>query len=305
MSRVVALTGGVGGARLVDGLARVLGPDELTVVVNTGDDLRHLGLWICPDLDTVLYTLGDHANAETGWGVRDESFRVLDRVAALGGPAWFRLGDLDLATHLIRAEALARGERLTTVALSLGAALGVRHRVLPMCDAPRPTRIRTEVGTLDFQEWLVHRRATPPALAVELAPPPPPSPEVLAALDAADLVVIGPSNPYVSVLPILTLPGVWERAALAPVVGVSPILGGAAVKGPLAEMLRTLAGVEPSARAVAERYQGLLSTYFVHPGDAWSDPTVRVVEADVLLPDVPARVRLARAVLAAGGVSLP
>lgn len=300
--KVVALCGGVGGAKLAQGLASVLPPEELTLVVNTGDDFRHWGLQICPDLDTITYTLAGLVHPDQGWGRAGETFQALDAMRQLGGDAWFRLGDRDLATHLLRTQRLAAGERLTDVTRALTTALGVGHPVLPMADAPSPTRLDTAEGRLDFQEWFVRRRAAPRVHGIHFAEGPPPAPEVLAALDEADLVVIAPSNPYVSIEPILRLRGVNERVRACRCVAVSPIVAGAAVKGPLAEMLASIDGLPASAESALGRYGDLVDVALVHPGDTWRHTGApRVVETDILLPGPAERARVARAVLAAGG----
>ncbi len=294
--RVAALSGGVGGARLVDGLARLLDPASLTVVTNVGDDFEHWGLRICPDLDTVMYTLSGDADEARGWGLEGESFRTLERMRALGQDGWFALGDLDLATHLVRTAALAAGARLTRVTADLCASHGVRHAVLPVSDGPRPTVIHTADGrTLGFQEWLVRERA-PAVRAVELAGDAGVAPEAEAALRAADVVVVGPSNPYVSIEPILAVPGVREALGGKPIVGVSPIVGGRAIKGPLAEMIPAIDGRAPSAEAVARRYGALVSAMVVERGDEWTDGP-RVRGADTVMRSAADRVRLAEVVL--------
>jgi len=266
--RVVCLSGGVGGARLLRGLAVALPAGALTVVVNTGDDFRHLGLHIAPDLDTILYTLSGLGHEERGWGLAEESFAALGMVKRYGGDDWFALGDRDLATHLLRSEALSRGEPLSAITARLFAALGVGARVLPMTDDPCATMIDTTMeGTLPFQRWFVQRRTEPQVTRVWFAGTPRPAPGVLEALAAADLVVIGPSNPYVSIDPILSIPGVREAVARQAVVAVSPIVGGRAIKGPLAEMIPGLAGEPPSAAAIARHYRGLLAGLVVEHGD--------------------------------------
>lgn len=296
--RVVALVGGVGGARLAEGLAAVLPPERLTLVVNTGDDFEHLGLYVCPDLDTVTYTLAGRAHRGQGWGVAGETFRTLDVVRELGGPGWFQLGDQDLGLHIVRTDRRRRGDRLTTITRDVARAFGVEHPILPMSDAPRPTRLRTREGEwLDFQEYLVRRRGTPRLSAIESTGTTVATPEVHAALDAADVVCLAPSNPFVSIEPILGLSGVRARLARPVVVGVSPIISGRAVKGPLAEMIEDLASVPPSARAVAARYADVLDGFLVAPGDGYTSAhTVR--EADVLMPDTAARAAVARELLA-------
>jgi LPPG:FO 2-phospho-L-lactate transferase len=290
---VVALSGGVGGAKLVDGLAQVLAPEALTVIVNTGDDFVHWGLTICPDLDTVMYTLAGLAHPEQGWGLAGETFEALAMVGRLGGPAWFRLGDRDLGTHLVRTTRLAAGDRLTTITADLCRALGVGPRVLPMADAPRPTHLDTADGTLDFQDWLVRRRGVTPVTRVWSSGTTTPAPEVIAAIDAADVVVIGPSNPYVSIDPILGLDGVRAAIARRPCVAVSPIVGGAAVKGPLAAMIPPLAGRPPTAAAIAAHYGDLLRGLVVERGDEVSG--VRTLATSTIMGD---RAQLAREVLA-------
>ena len=257
--RVVALAGGIGGARLLDGLA---------AVVNTGDDFEHLGLSISPDLDTEMYTLAGLADPVRGWGLVDETFHAMDSVARFGGDSWFALGDRDLGTHLVRTAALRAGERLTEITSRLCHRLGVHTPVLPMSDRPRRTIIETvEHGAMPFQDWLVRTRAQHAARAVRYEGTTEPTPEVLEALEAADLVVICPSNPYVSVDPILGLDGVRALVAGKPVVALSPIVHGKTVKGPLAAMLRDLEGLEPSAEAIVRHYGGLVRGLVVEEGD--------------------------------------
>ncbi len=295
-SRVVALSGGVGGARFLDGVMRALPPGALTCIVNTGDDFVHLGLTICPDLDTVMYTLAGLGDEARGWGLAGETFAAMEMVGRLGGPAWFALGDRDLGTHLVRSEALHAGEPLSSVTARLCAALGVGARVLPMAEAPCRTMIETVAdGTLPFQEWFVGRRAQPAVRAVRFDGRPPPAPGVLAAIDAADLVLIGPSNPYVSIDPILALDGVRAALARRPVVAVSPIVGGRAVKGPLARMIVELDGARPSAAAVARHYGDLVRGWVVERGDDCPGPTLATA---TIMTDRADRARLAREVLA-------
>jgi LPPG:FO 2-phospho-L-lactate transferase len=268
LKRVVALSGGVGGAKLVDGLGEVLPPEALTVVVNTGDDFVHWGLRICPDLDTVMYTLAGLAHPTQGWGLAEESWNAFAMVERLGGPAWFRLGDRDLGVHLRRTERLAQGASLTTVTTELCNALRVGTHIMPMCDSPRATMLDTDAGTLDFQTWLVGMHGAPAVERVWWTGPSAASPAVLAAIREAEVVIIGPSNPYVSIDPILELDGV--RAALADrlVVAVSPIVGGRAVKGPLAAMIPTLAKRKPSTSAIADHYRSFLRGLVIERGDA-------------------------------------
>lgn len=295
--RVVALAGGIGGARLVDGLAATLEPEELTIVVNTGDDFEHLGLFVSPDVDTVTYTLAGLADRERGWGLAGETFRALEAVAQLGGPSWFQLGDRDLGTHLVRTERRRRGDRLTDITLDHARALGVRHRILPMSDSPRATRLRTVDGDwLDFQDWLVGKRAAPRVTEVEYEGARISTPEVLQALTSADLVVIAPSNPYVSIDPILTLDGVRERVLAKPTLGLSPIVGGKAVKGPLASMLRDVGGLEPSAAAIVQHYGDLLDAIVVERGDE-TGIDIPTLATSTIMGDRDDRTRLAREML--------
>jgi LPPG:FO 2-phospho-L-lactate transferase len=254
---VVELAGGVGGAKLAEGLAAHLG-DDLTVVVNTGDDVEVTGLAVWPDHDTVMYTLASLDDEERGWGLRGETWKVMDGLEALTGERpWFQLGDRDLATHLWRTDRLRAGMRPTTIALSLRERFGIAPTILPMSDEPVRTNVRTDEGWLEFQEYFVHRHQAPEVHEVrfdgiDVARP---TPEVLAAIDAASVVVIAPSNPIVSIGPILALPGIREalveaRARGVRVWAVSGIIGGAALKGPADRMLTSL-GHESSALGVA------------------------------------------------------
>lgn len=300
ISRVVCLSGGVGGARLLHGLARALPEDALTVVVNTGDDFRHWGLHISPDLDTVMYTLSGLGHEARGWGLAEESFGALEMVRRYGGDDWFALGDRDLGTHLVRTEALSRGDTLSAITARLFHGLGVRTRVLPMCDALCRTMIETESdGTLPFQEWFVKRRTAPIVKRVRFDGTRTPAPGVIEAIDAADLVVIGPSNPYVSVDPILAMDGVRAAMERRKVVALSPIVGGRAVKGPLAEMIRALRGEDASPGAIVRHYGGLLAGIFVEAGDeATVDvPGCAVRGGRTVMGDRADSLRLAREVL--------
>ncbi len=267
--KIVALAGGVGGAKLADGLAQALPPDELTVVVNTGDDFEHLGLYICPDLDTVCYTLASLANPETGWGRAGESWEALGSVEALGGPAWFRLGDRDLGTHLERTRLLKSGLPLSQVTQRFCAAWGVKHCILPMSDQPVRTIVQTDEGQLGFQEYFVHRRCEPAVSGFEFrgVDEALPAPGVLESIEQADAVVICPSNPWVSIGPILAVPGVRPAVERRPTVAISPIVGGAAVRGPAAKMYSEM-GVVPSAAAVAQHYRGVAKGFVVDQVDS-------------------------------------
>ena len=302
MTAVLALAGGVGGAKLAHGLQAVLAPPDggrLTIVVNTGDDFEHLGLSICPDLDTVAYTLSGRANPETGWGVAGETWGFMGALAALGGEDWFRLGDRDLATHVERTRRLRTGERLSRVTADLAARLGVppHSRITPMSDDPVRTIVETAEGDLPFQEYFV-RRACEPAvrdLRFEGAAAARPAGGFESALGAPDLaaVVVCPSNPYLSVDPILAVPGVREKLArcAAPVVAVSPIVGGRAIKGPAAKIMGEL-GVEASAAAVAARYRDFLDGFVIDEADG-------ALAAEIEAADGP-RVRVERTIMHAG-----
>jgi LPPG:FO 2-phospho-L-lactate transferase len=283
-ARVVYLSGGVGGSRLAHGLSRTLPPDRLNVIVNTGDDFSHWGLSISPDLDTVMYALADVADIARGWGLAGETFEALACVQRYGGEGWFQLGDRDLATHVMRTQWLREGQTLSDVTLRLSRALGVLTPILPMSDQPCETMIDSDSGTLSFQHWLVAERARPPVRRVWFRGGAARATEaVLRALDAADLAIIGPSNPYVSIDPILALPGVRERVQALPVVAVSPIVHGRAVKGPLAGMLQTLAGSDPSPNSIAQHYGPLLRALVVERGDETALSGLPVLAADTVM----------------------
>jgi LPPG:FO 2-phospho-L-lactate transferase len=304
--RVLALSGGVGGAKLALGLYRVLPPDSLTVVANTGDDFTHLGLSISPDLDTLLYTLAGLDNPQTGWGRRAETWTFMQALASLGGETWFKLGDGDLATHVERTRRLAAGDNLSRIADDFRRRLGIRARLLPMSDDPVRTRLLTGEGWLDFQDYFVRRQARPAVRAIRYdgAATARPQPELLAALadPALALVVICPSNPLLSIDPILALPGL--RAALvrcrAPVVAVSPIIGGRAVKGPTAKIIGELGHVADAAFA-ARHYRDILDVYIADEADAGrlGDISVPVRLTRTLMTTLADREALARTVLCA------
>ena len=295
--RVVALAGGVGGARLVDGLDRTLPRGALTIVGNTGDDFSHWGLHISPDLDTVMYTLAGLSPEERGWGIEGDTFRALEEAERRGADAWFRLGDRDLVTHLLRSRALAAGESLTEATAKLCKGLGVARSILPMSDSPRPTTIVTRSGDeMVFQDWLVRACAIPEVRRIEHGGATEPTANVMEALGSADLVVICPSNPYVSIDPIISLDGFREVLREKPTVAVSPILGGQAVKGPLASMIAQLEGEVASAHQVAMHYEDFLDGFVVHEGDAFP-ATFPVLETNVLIQAREDRVVLARELL--------
>jgi LPPG:FO 2-phospho-L-lactate transferase len=297
--KVVALAGGVGGARMADGLAAVLPLRDLTVVVNTGDDFEHLGLTICPDLDTVLYTLAGLAHPETGWGRSGETWRFLETLTELGGPGWFRLGDSDLALHIERTRRLALGEPLSGVMDSLRQVLGVPVKVLPMSDDPVRTKVLTAEGEIAFQEYFVARRCEPVVVGFrfEGAETARAAPGILAAIGQADVVVLCPSNPWVSLDPILAVHDLRGAMEGRPAVGVSPIIAGRAVKGPAAKMCREL-GIDPSARAVAEHYVGLLRGFVIDQADADQEAAIASLGMHVLVTRTVMRGRADRARLA-------
>jgi LPPG:FO 2-phospho-L-lactate transferase len=296
--KVVAFSGGVGGARFVRGLAAVLPQSSLTVVVNTGDDFEHWGLHVSPDLDTVMYTLAGLSHEERGWGLDGETFGALSLLKRYGEPDWFGIGDRDLATHLTRTRALAGGATLSEVTDRLRRALGVQVPILPMTDSPCPTLVETrDDGVLGFQDWFVRRRSEPAVRAIRSGADPAPAPGVLPALAAADLVLIGPSNPYVSIDPILGRAGVRAALERVPVVAVSPIVGGRAVKGPLARMITELTGQAPSAAAIGRHYGRLLSGLVLESGDESAAIEVPVLPASTIMQDALAAAKLAREAL--------
>jgi LPPG:FO 2-phospho-L-lactate transferase len=309
--KVFALAGGVGGAKLAAGLQDALPAGDLAVVVNTADDFELWGLRICPDLDTVMYTLADLANPETGWGVAGETFGALGMLARYGEDTWFKLGDRDLATHILRTLRLRAGEPLTRITPDLSGALGVRSVILPMCDEPVATVLETPDGPLEFQEYFVRRRQRDEVSAIALRgiDAARATESALEALGAADLVVLCPSNPLVSIGPILAVPGMLEAlaASRAPKIAVSPIVGGRALKGPADRMLAAL-GHEVSAAGVARIYQGLAGGMVLDRVDEEERPEIealgmRVLATDAIMRDAPDRTRLAREVLGFGRVA--
>jgi len=305
---VLALSGGIGGAKLVLGLYRILPPGVLTVVANTGDDFEHLGLSISPDLDTLLYTLAGIDNAETGWGRREETWSFMAALETLGGETWFKLGDGDLAIHVERTRRLAAGESLSSITDDLRQRLMITARLLPMTDDRVRTRLRTEEGWLDFQDYFVRQGASPVVLEIYYAgaSAAQANSDFLAALadENLEMVVICPSNPFLSIDPILSLPGVRAalRACRAPVVAVSPIIGGNAVKGPTAKIMAEL-GVPVCAVAVARHYADILDIYVADEADTGEvgELGIPVRLTRTLMRTLEDRDALARAVLAAAG----
>ena len=273
MSHVLALCGGVGGAKLAFGLAQVLPAEDLTLVVNTGDDFEHLGLAVSPDIDTVAYTLSGLADRERGWGLAGETWAFMSAVKRLGGEDWFQLGDQDLATHVERTRRLAAGETLSQVTADLTRPLGLGCAIVPMSDQPVRTWVDTADGPLPFQHYFVRERCAPVATGIrfEGAASARPSPAFAAALARPDLaaILVCPSNPYLSVDPILAVPGVREaiRRSGAPCVAVSPIVGGQAIKGPTAKLMTEL-GLTPGSAAIAAHYAGLIDGLILDEADA-------------------------------------
>jgi LPPG:FO 2-phospho-L-lactate transferase len=298
--RVTLLAGGLGGSRLARALTETLEPSDVTVVGNVGDDLEVGGLHISPDLDTILYTLAGLLDEDKGWGRARETWSALETVRDLGGETWFQLGDRDLGLHLVRTEALRRGEPLSSVTARLARAVGVEARLLPATDQRLRTWVETSAGELSFQEWFVRRghKDEVDGVRFEGAEDARAAPGVLAALEAADLIAIAPSNPFVSIGPILAVAEIREalERRRVPAVAVSPLIGGRTVRGPADRMLARLAGGTGPAQ-VAECYKGLIDVLVIDEADADEDAGVRTVVTRTLMSDAGARRRLAEAVL--------
>ena len=294
--KVVALAGGVGGARLADGLAQVLPPEDLTIVVNTGDDFEHFGLYICPDLDTVCYTLAGLVDPVNGWGRSGETWRTLESAGLLGGPTWFQLGDQDLGLHLERTRRRAIGEPLSQIVQHFCQAMGILPRILPMTNDSVPTWVYTIEGEMPFQEYFVRCQCQPVVTGFYFqgADQASPAPGVLDAIRRADLVVFCPSNPWVSLDPILSIPGIRSAVADRPVVAVSPIIGGQTVKGPAGKMFAEL-GIPPSAIAVARHYTDLLSGFVIDQMDSELVSEIQQLGVQTLVTDVIMKTPLDRA----------
>lgn len=305
---VVALAGGVGGAKLAHGLSLAMDASHLTVVVNTGDDFRHFNLLICPDLDTVCYTLAGIANPNTGWGRSNETWSAMETFSLLGAPTWFRLGDRDLGWHLERTRRTAAGETLSQITAEFCQRLEIRARVLPMSDSVFPTRVYTSAGEMSFQEYFVQHQCQPAVSGFCFAGQPGsrPADGILEAIRAASLVVICPSNPWVSIDPILSVPGIKDEVAAKKVVAVSPIIAGKALKGPAAKMYLEL-GIQPSAHAVARHYSGILSGIVIDRQDEEHRAGIEalginVVVDNILMKNESDRHRLAKKVLEFGSI---
>jgi LPPG:FO 2-phospho-L-lactate transferase len=300
---IVVLTGGVGGAKLVLGLTQVVAPDRITAIVNTGDDFRHFGLWICPDLDTLLYTLAGKADAEHGWGRAGETWGFMAALRSLGAEDWFMLGDGDLALHVLRSARLASGSTLSQISRDFAQVWGLPVTMLPMSDDPVSTHLSTDEGDLPFQRYFVERRCVPTVNAIrfEGAAAALAAPGVVEAIESADTraVLIAPSNPFLSIDPILAVPGV--RAALmnaaAPVVAVAPIVGGKAVKGPTAKLMVEL-GIPVTPRAIADHYRGVIDGLLVDERDGTEGLGIPMASTDTLMVSLEDRARVASAALA-------
>ena len=296
---VVALAGGVGGAKMAAGLQAALPPGALTVVVNTGDDFEHWGLTICPDLDTVMYNLADVHNPENGWGRRDEQFTVLDELGKIGGEDWFRLGDRDVATHLRRSEWLRQGISLSEATDRLRRSFGVPTTILPMCDEPVRTLVHTDEGDLPFQHYFVRRRCEPVVMDVTFVGVQKAklTASVYDAITAAQLIVLCPSNPYLSLDPILSVPGLRRliRQSNAPVVAVTPIVGGRALKGPAGKMMREM-GSMVSPLTVVDHFAGLLHGFVLDQEDGVLADAVHLptLVTNTIMSDAASKERLAR-----------
>ena len=303
--RVCLLSGGVGGSKLAWGLYQAMPRADLTIIANTGDDIDIFGLRVCPDLDILLYTLTGQVDRVKGWGIHGESFRALERVRALGGTGWFNLGDVDIGLHLARRERLLAGEPLSGITASVAAADGLTCRLLPMSDEPVTTHVRTPLGELHLQEYLIREGAAPTVQGLRFvgSEAATPAPGILEALSQADLIVIAPSNPLISIGPILAVPGVRQAIAgsAALRIGVCPLVGGASLKGPTDRMLADL-GHEVSPAGVARIYAGLLDEYVVDTRDAEARPSVEALGMrchawPIVMHDDAAKLALAQALL--------
>ncbi|TAL03239.1 MAG: 2-phospho-L-lactate transferase [Rhodospirillaceae bacterium] len=302
--RVTVLTGGVGGAKLVLGLTRVMPPGQITAIINTGDDFRHLGLWVSPDIDTLLYTLSGRSNEERGWGRAGETWNFIDALRSLGGEDWFALGDGDLALHVERTRRLAQGDSLSAISAAFAQAWGLTTHFLPMSDDGIATFIDTAGGELAFQRYFVEHRCQPAATGIRFvgAAAAKPAPGVLEAITGADTdaIIIAPSNPFLSIDPILAVPAIADalRRTSAPCIAVSPIVGGQAVKGPTVKLMTEL-GIAITPVAIASHYEGIIDALLIDQRDLDVGPTVALPHAyaDTLMKTLADRERVARAAL--------
>ena len=303
--RIIALSGGVGGAKLADGLMRTANAIDLTLVVNTGDDFNHLGLHISPDIDTALYTLSDTVNLDTGWGRRDETWSFMQALKQFSSDTWFLLGDKDLAIHITRTQQLATGQSLSTITSALAKSLGLSVQVLPMSNDSVRTWLQTDMGELAFQHYFVREQCKPKVQHIEFrgAAQAQPAPEVLQALQDPNLgaIILCPSNPYLSIAPILAIPGMREqlRAAGVPIIAVSPLVGGQAVKGPTTKIMQELK-LPVSALQIVENYAGLIDGFVLDQRDAHLADQIKIPVAiiDTLMKTSEERIRVAEETLA-------
>ncbi|MCY3883703.1 MAG: 2-phospho-L-lactate transferase [Gammaproteobacteria bacterium] len=300
---VLALTGGVGGAKLALGLAHVMSPEDVVFLVNTGDDFEHFGLHISPDVDTLVYTLADQVNKETGWGRTDETWSFESSMKRLGGDTWFRLGDKDLATHVYRSSLLSTGSTLTEATQEIAHSFQIEHQVLPMSDDPVRTMVSTNEGVLPFQDYFVRRRCEPTVSAIEYQGGAVARLNLELDLESVSKVILCPSNPYLSIDPLLSISELAEflQGTSVPVVAVSPIVKGLALKGPTAKMMREL-GIQPSATTVASHYRDLISGFVLDQEDAEHSAEIcrmglRTAEFQTIMRTFDDRVQLARDVL--------
>jgi LPPG:FO 2-phospho-L-lactate transferase len=302
---IVVLTGGTGGAKFVDGLQSIVPPEELTVIVNTGDDHEWWGLYVSPDIDSITYVLAGKLSPERGWGVRGDTFHCLQQMKTLGEPAWFSVGDKDLAVHLLRTKLLRKGQTLSQATRTVAERFGVASRILPMSDDRVETRIETPAGEISFEEYFVHRRFQDEVKSVRFASAHEagPAPGVLDAIASADAVLIAPSNPVTSIGPILAVPGIREALCRTPgtVVAISPIVGSAAVSGPAAALMRAL-GLDSSAAGVATAYRDFLDVLVVHDTDGEFGPKLtfdglRVHATGIFMRNAEDKIRIARTAL--------
>lgn len=301
MSDIVVLTGGVGGAKLVLGLIHALDPESVTAIVNTGDDFQHLGLHISPDIDTLLYTLSGKANAAQGWGRDGESWAFLSALKELGGEDWFLLGDMDMALHVLRTAMLAKGKRLSAITSRFAQAWGISAHILPMSDDPVTTMIDSDEGVLEFQRYFVERRCAPAVRAVQFVgvETARPAAGVVEAILAADTVLIAPSNPWLSVDPLLAITGIRDALiqCKAPVVAVSPLIGGQAVKGPTAKLMAEL-GLAVDNDSIARHYGQLLDGLVIDSGDRCDVDGLAVAQTETLMQTLDDKIRVAQEALA-------
>jgi len=304
---ITVLTGGTGGAKFVDGLRQIVSPEELTIIVNTGDDHEWWGLYVSPDIDSITYVLSGLLSSERGWGVRGDTFHCLQQMKELGEEIWFSIGDRDLATHLLRSKLLAQGRTLSEATATISARLGVKQRILPMSDQRVETRVQTPVGELSFEEYFVKRWYQDPVESVRFAGAleSEPAPGVIEAITSASAVLIAPSNPVTSIGPILAVPGIREALAntAAPVIAVSPIIGTAAVSGPAANLMQA-EGLEVSIAGVTKAYEDFVNVLLAHESDAEFAKSVKMGKVEIQCANILMRTVDDRRQVAAAALSL-